>query len=275
MNVPRKDKEASQNSSMKSNVEWRAWGKVDPLYGVATIRKKAVDDPAPWTEDDFYRLGEADWNSFYPWWEKYGVSREHCVEIGCGAGRITRQLAKYFRTVTGVDVSTDMVEYARKHVDPSTVTLHVTDGFHWPLADNVATAVFSVHVFQHFDSRADAVRVLREVFRVMKPGATLMIHLPVIVWPWGRFSNLHQVLDGLTTRLTGMITAWQRRTYALHLRKKPPMRVIWYETGWLHDTMSALGFGDITVHLIFGDSPMTPQHAFLFARKPSASGARE
>jgi SAM-dependent methyltransferase len=256
---------------MKSNLEWRAWGNVDPLYGVATIPDRSIDGSAPWTEEEFYRLGEVDWKSFYPWWEKYGVSREHCLEIGCGAGRITRQLAKFFKTVTGVDVSPGMIEYAREHLDRSIVTLQVVDGLHLPLADHAVTAVFSVHVFQHFASRRDAAQLLREVFRVMKPGATIMIHLPVIVWPWGRFAGLHRMLDGVTTSLTGMITAWQRLTYTLHLRRRPPMRVIWYESGWLRDAMSALGFSDIIVQLVFGDSPMTRQHCFLFARKPSAS----
>ncbi len=256
---------------MKSNFEWRAWGKVDPLYGVATIPDKSIDGAAPWTDEAFYRLGEADWNSFYPWWEKYGVSRELCLEIGCGAGRMTRQLAKYFGAVVGVDVSPGMIEYARAHLDPSIVTLHATDGLRLPLADDAVSAVFSVHVFQHFDTRGDAAQLVREVFRVMKPGATLMIHLPVIVWPWGRFASVHPMLDGMTTRLTGMAVALNRLSYSLHLKKQPPMRRIWFESGWLHKTMLALGFSDITVQLVFGESPMNWQHSFLFARKPHLS----
>jgi 2-polyprenyl-3-methyl-5-hydroxy-6-metoxy-1,4-benzoquinol methylase len=59
----------------------------------------------PWTDKDFYQLGESDWKDFSRHWEMYGLSRESCLEIGCGAGRITMQLASYFKSVHAIDVS--------------------------------------------------------------------------------------------------------------------------------------------------------------------------
>jgi SAM-dependent methyltransferase len=38
------------------------------------------------------------------------------LEIGCGVGRMTRMMARIFRSVTAVDVSTEMVERAKTHL---------------------------------------------------------------------------------------------------------------------------------------------------------------
>jgi SAM-dependent methyltransferase len=110
--------------SLASNEEWRAWGKLDPLYGVATIPGHAKNAANPWTDESFYEIGAIDWNLFRCKWEHYGVSPGTCVEIGCGAGRLTAHLARYFRYVHGLDVSVGMIEYARPRM-PANVSLHL------------------------------------------------------------------------------------------------------------------------------------------------------
>ena len=48
---------------MKSNTEWELWGKSDPLYGVASWAGRERGGENPWTDEDFYALGE-DWLDF-------------------------------------------------------------------------------------------------------------------------------------------------------------------------------------------------------------------
>src|SRR5262249_6306440 len=52
-----------------SNVEWIAWARKDPLYAVATCPNRDREGAAPWSDAEFYALGESDWTDFRRRWE--------------------------------------------------------------------------------------------------------------------------------------------------------------------------------------------------------------
>ena len=54
---------------MKSNVEWKKWGEVDPLYAVASWAGKQRGQSNPWTDEEFYELGRSDWADFVRHWQ--------------------------------------------------------------------------------------------------------------------------------------------------------------------------------------------------------------
>src|SRR5262245_51633169 len=111
-----------------SNIEWQAWGKWDPLYGVASLEGRNKLGNNPWTNDEFYSYGAQLWSEYRAHWEHYGINSESCLEIGCGAGRMTKQLANYFEKVHAVDVSADMIEYARQQINSKNVSFYLTNG---------------------------------------------------------------------------------------------------------------------------------------------------
>jgi len=43
---------------MKSNQEWMQWGKVDPLYAVASWKDRERSGSNPWTDEEFYAIGQ-------------------------------------------------------------------------------------------------------------------------------------------------------------------------------------------------------------------------
>jgi SAM-dependent methyltransferase len=154
---------------MKSNQEWKEWGKVDPLFAVASWKGRDKHGSNPWTDDEFYALGKSDWEDFLAQWRQYGLDTRHCSEIGCGAGRLTRWIAETFDRVTALDVSEDQINYARSKIDRPNITFRVTDGVEFPSFSDSVTAVFSAHVFQHFDSLSDVERVFREAHGRCRP----------------------------------------------------------------------------------------------------------
>jgi len=170
-------------AELKTNAEWKQWGKDDPLWGVASWASKQKDGASPWTEQEFYALGESDWQDFSKHWEQYGLNRRCCLEIGCGAGRLTKQLATSFESVCAVDVSEDMIKYARQAVQGAHVEFTVIDGLYLPQSDSSVTAVFSTHVLQHLDAEATGLSYFREFFRVLQVGGSLMVHLPLYQFP--------------------------------------------------------------------------------------------
>jgi 2-polyprenyl-3-methyl-5-hydroxy-6-metoxy-1,4-benzoquinol methylase len=113
---------------MRSNQEWIQWGARDPLFGVAAWPGHERGGSKAWTDENFYELGRSDWADFIARWVSYGIDKSSCVEIGSGAGRLTRHMAMTFGHVHAVDVSEDMLDYAKKNIDAENVSFAVTNG---------------------------------------------------------------------------------------------------------------------------------------------------
>lgn len=253
-------KEWHFSADMKSDKEWVAWGRRDPLYAVSTWQGRDKNGEKPWTKKDFYALGESDWADFFPRWRAYGLKTNHVLEVGCGAGRITRQLVKCFDRVSATDVSCDQIALAQKAVQPAPVSFLISDGTNLELEDSSVTAVFSCHVFQHFDSVQDAFLVFNELHRILEPGASLCIHLPLFVFPASPLQSLMRT--GL--KFQKAISQWRatlRR--AFHL---PLMRRLSFEIGPLTKELGAMGFESVEF-CMFHMKSNRDLHPVLFATK--------
>lgn len=222
-----------------SQSDWKKWGHVDPLFGVASWAGRRQGGATPWTDEEFYDLGREDWADFASLWHRYGMSPGACLEIGCGAGRITAALAETFERVEAVDVSEGMIDYARKRVTTPSVRFHLVEGTTLPLATGTVDAVFSTHVFQHLDSYAQAAAYFSEIDRVMKSGATLMIHLPVHDWPLlpKLFETVYMV-----RRLAGDARALLRHRLVERDRLPPAIRGLSFPVHFVVSTLGALGW---------------------------------
>lgn len=95
------------------------------------------------------------------------------LEIGCGAGRVTRALAHRFGEVHAVDVSGEMVARARAALRPvSNAYIYQNNGKDLAvLPPGPYDFAFSTIVFQHIPSREVIYSYVREVHRVLRPGA--------------------------------------------------------------------------------------------------------
>jgi ubiquinone/menaquinone biosynthesis C-methylase UbiE len=246
-----------------TNIEWKAWGDYDPLMDVAGWSGKSKDDANPWNDSESYKLGESDWKDFLAYWERYGVDRSSVLELGCGTGRITMQLAKYFKVVHAVDVSEGMIAYAQKYINSSTVYFHLTNGIEIPLPDNSVSAIFSCHVFQHFNSIEHATKYFKEISRVLQPKGSIMIHLPILAWPCG----IGQVIPMLY-RLRKAIGDVKIRINRFLLRRynvKPMMQMISYLGEYVYNKIAGLGYTNIEI-IIFPTKSNGGLHPFVFAK---------
>jgi len=233
---------------LKSNAEWELWGKDDPLWGVASWASKQKGGDSPWTEEEFYALGESDWRDFLCHWQQYGLDKRSCLEIGCGAGRLTKQLARSFEHVCAVDVSEHMIDRARKAVADVNVEFSVIDGLHLPQSDCSVSAIFSAHVLQHLDS--------------VDVGGTIMIHFPIYQFPKeSGFVGKLMAFEYTAYRAFGSIRANINR----HLGVKG-MRGTPYPIKDLTLFLTDLGFSNIEFRIFPLKSNGEP-HPFVFATK--------
>jgi len=95
------------------------------------------------------------------------------LEIGCGAGRLTRALSDIFGEIHAVDVSGEMVAKARAALqDRPNATFYQNNGCDLAVVPPlVFDFAYSSHVFQHIPSREVIDTYVREVHRLLRPGA--------------------------------------------------------------------------------------------------------
>lgn len=246
-------------TELKSNIEWKQWGKEDPLWGVASWAGKQKDGATPWTDEEFYALGASDWRDFLGHWQQYGIDTASCLEIGCGAGRMTRQLAGTFARVVAVDVSEGMVARARQAVGDN-VEFAVIDGLHLPLGDGAVQGVFSTHVLQHLDSVEIGFAYFREMYRVLGAGGSLMVHLPLYELPAGPERRWMHLLHAASRRLSDVRAHLRRRRGIKTMRGTP------YPIGSLTAYLKNLGFQRVEFR-IFPVTSNGELHPFVFATR--------
>jgi SAM-dependent methyltransferase len=91
------------------------------------------------------------------------------IEIGCGEGRVARQLTSLGHRVVGVELSSTLARAARSH-DDVPVTVVQADASRLPMADAVATMVVACMSLHDVD---DLSATVAEAARLLIPGGAL------------------------------------------------------------------------------------------------------
>ncbi len=155
----------------KMKQEWDLRARENARHYVDTSRKD-------WTDADFFASGEkaisedilSDTTNIC---QGRDPAQMRVLEIGCGAGRLTRALGKVFGEVHAVDVSGEMVAQARKAVaDLPHVHIYQNNGCDLTVIPaQEYDFAYSAIVFQHIASREIIENYVREVARLLRPGA--------------------------------------------------------------------------------------------------------
>ena len=150
--------------------DWDARATENARYYVATGKED-------WSDEEFFRSGEltvaqeilTDMINICQGKDPQDMK---VLEIGCGAGRVTRALAGQFGQVYGVDVSGEMVARARRALaDRPNAQVFQNNGRDLSvLGDTRVDFAFSIIVFQHIPSREIIETYVREVHRLLRPG---------------------------------------------------------------------------------------------------------
>ncbi len=96
------------------------------------------------------------------------------LDAGCGTGRFIKRLTEWEGRVVGVDLSLQSLLFARRRL-AQPPRLAQGDVRFLPFADAVFDQVLCSQVISHLIEENDAVMLLRELRRVIRPGGQLMI----------------------------------------------------------------------------------------------------
>ncbi len=234
-----------------TTAEWQQLAKIDPFYVIATRPGRE----GAWTREEFYAEGSSDWSDFRHHWRHYWPELGgKCLEIGCGAGRITQALAADFAEVVAIDVSADMLALAQLVVPPN-VTLEQVGGADVPIEDQSVDGVFTCHVLQHLEGLDVVAAYLAEARRVLRPGGTLMVQL-----------GLHSAPMRLPGRVREELRLRAARRSRSRGERDLTFRVRLYTREEVLAVLEHVGFGDIELR-VFSVRSSGDAHAFWLARR--------
>ena len=155
----------------KMRHDWDQRARENALHYVDNSREQ-------WTDEEFLAAGETcieeqiltDMGNIC---QGRDPQRMRVIEIGCGTGRLTNALAKRFGEVHAVDVSGEMISQAREMLKAhQNVHLYQNNGFDLSvLPRQEYDFAFTLVVFQHIPSYQVIENYVREVHRLLRPGA--------------------------------------------------------------------------------------------------------
>jgi SAM-dependent methyltransferase len=157
---------------------WDELSKTDPLWSILTLPGK---ENRQWDPDEFFRTGDGEVTEALEFVRSLNIPIAHraALDFGCGVGRLTQALCRYFEGCCGVDIAPTMIdlantfnrygEHCRYYVNPRE-DLRLFD-------DDTFDFILSLIVLQHMRPEYSE-RYVRDFIRILAPGGVLVFQLP-------------------------------------------------------------------------------------------------
>ncbi len=101
------------------------------------------------------------------------------LELGCGTGTFTRELAQSGADITAIDVSPELLEIARSNNSAPNVRYEIQNAYALSYPDAAFDSVVGSSVLHHLEVE----EALRNIYRVLKPGGTIFFTEPNMLNP--------------------------------------------------------------------------------------------
>jgi 2-polyprenyl-3-methyl-5-hydroxy-6-metoxy-1,4-benzoquinol methylase len=177
-----------------TDIAWEEWGRRDPYFGVITdpkFRRSRLDEQ---TKREFFASGESHVNGILDTIRKYvdpGFTPRTVLDFGCGVGRLLVPFAKIAKEVVGLDVSSSMLQEARRNCDE-----HQLSNVHLLVSDDDLSSltgrfdlIHSCIVFQHIPVNRGR-GIFAQLLRHLGPGGVGALQL---TYSKTRFASTHGV----------------------------------------------------------------------------------
>ena len=154
-------------------------GRTDPMYAVLTVHDRRG---GKWDPAEFFARGVKEIDAVLAYLESASVhvARNDAFDFGCGVGRLTQALGDQFAHATGVDISSSMIDEARRHNRHGDRVRYqvndVPDLGAFP--DSSFDFVYSNITLQHVPP-GPALAYIREFVRIIRPGGTALFQVRI------------------------------------------------------------------------------------------------
>jgi SAM-dependent methyltransferase len=101
------------------------------------------------------------------------------LELGCGTGYFTRELAVTGAQITAIDISPELLRVAEQECSSGNVRFEIQNAYAMTFPDETFDSVVGSSVLHHLEIEA----ALREIQRVLKPGGSIYFTEPNMINP--------------------------------------------------------------------------------------------
>ena len=101
------------------------------------------------------------------------------LELGCGTGSFTRELARSGADIVAIDVSPELLEIAKLNCSVPNVRFQIQNAYSLSYSEAVFDSVVGSSVLHHLEIE----EALRDVYRVLKPEGTICFTEPNMLNP--------------------------------------------------------------------------------------------
>jgi SAM-dependent methyltransferase len=101
------------------------------------------------------------------------------LELGCGTGYFTREMARSGADIVAIDISPELLEIARANCSAPNVRYEIQNAYELSYPDAVFDSVVGSSVLHHLEVE----EALRKIYRVLKPGGTIYFTEPNMLNP--------------------------------------------------------------------------------------------
>src|SRR4030066_1624453 len=146
--------------------------------------------------------------------DKYSLSGEKVLDLGCGSGRYFEYFKGKNVSYFGIDNSEKLIEIAKSKYPQ--VNFQVADCLSLPFSDNFFDKIFSIAVLHQIPSKDLRVQFLKEAKRVLKPGGSLFL----TVWNFRKLKEFFLIFKSIVLKLLGLskldvgdfLEPWSKKT---------------------------------------------------------------
>ncbi len=176
------------------------------------------------------------------------VTGNRAVDFGCGTGRSTRFLKKLDFAVTGIDISSDMLDIARQ-ADPTGDYRLVADGQYSHLGTGNFDLVQAIFTFDNIPGWDNRINIIKSLADLLKQSGTLIMldSTPELYsHEWASFST-EQFTENLTAQ-TGDIV----RDIMLDVDDKRPVEDVFWTVPDYHKMFEMAGLDHVATYKPLG-----------------------
>jgi SAM-dependent methyltransferase len=185
---------------MKSDLQhvmetWEVLGKEDPLWAIFSHPDKRG---GRWNVREFMQTGEQDVAQYYELITKHVHTPRifsHVLDFGCGVGRLTFPWAERAKRVTGVDISSAMLQIANNNLagkEHINFILNQNDDLRI-FKEGEFDLVFSLVCLQHMPWSL-AASYITDFSRICAPGGVVTFQLPTRTFRADRMAKFRKGL---------------------------------------------------------------------------------
>lgn len=138
---------------------------------------------------DLYQLEETHWwhraKRFYALTFIRALTNKYplrILDVGCGTGK-NIEAFRVLGSTEGIDISPDAVAYCKKR---GMKAVHVGDATDTTYPNHLFDVVVLFDILEHADDHT----ILKEMYRLLKPGGLIVITVPAYAWLWSRWDEV-------------------------------------------------------------------------------------